>query len=258
MTCKTNEKEKKSAYMKKAIVTGGTKGIGLAIVKELLFQEYDVIVTYSSDVENALNVERILSESYKERVRIIRRPMEQYEDIRTFIEECEKEKILESGVDAVILNAGCTDRTNWSNLSWEQWNHVMNVNLNAPAALVHDLDKYLNKKAAIIFIGSEMSIFPHATSVPYTVSKAAVNGLTKALVKEFAEREIRVNAILPGFVDTPWQKDKPEDQRKRICDKVALHRFAEPEEIAEIVMDVVRSTYINGALIQVDGGYCYR
>ena len=107
-------------------------------------------------------------------------------------------------------------------------------------------------------ISSDMSIYPHATSVPYTVSKAALNGLTLALVKEYCERNIRVNAILPGFVDTPWQKDKPEDQRQRICDKVALHRFAEPEEIADVVLSVMKASYINGALIKVDGGYCYK
>ena len=85
-----------------------------------------------------------------------------------------------------------------------------------------------------------------------------MNSLAQALVKEYAERGIRVNSILPGFVDTDWQKTKPSDQRQRICDKVALHRFAEPAEIAEMALSIIKSTYINGALVSVDGGYSYR
>ena len=134
----------------------------------------------------------------------------------------------------------------------------MDVNVNVPAELIRQFDPVLQDNGNIIMISSDMSVYPHATSVPYTVSKSALNGLTLALVKEYCDRNIRVNAVLPGFVDTPWQKNKPEDQRKRICGKVALHRFAQPEEIAEVVYGITKASYLNGALIRVDGGYCYR
>ena len=244
--------------MKKALVTGGTKGIGLAITRALLSNEYSVIATYASDIENAKFVEKELSSDYKERLTIIRQALESKNDIDSLICKCKSQDQLSSGFDAIVLNAGCTDRTAWPQLKWEQWRHVLDVNLNAPANLLLTLDSYINENAAIVFISSDMSVFPHASSVPYTVSKSAINGLTKALVKEYAARRIRVNAILPGFVETPWQKEKPEDQRKRICDKVALHRFALPDEIAHVVLSVIKSTYMNGALVQVDGGYCYR
>lgn len=244
--------------MKTALVTGGTKGIGLAIVKILLDNDYSIIASYASDEENAQNVREELEKVYPGCIHIFKQSMEKEEDILCFIEECEQADLFKKGLDAVVLNAGCTDRTRWKELSWNQWMHVMDVNINAPACLLRSVDRFINENAAIVFISSDMSIYPHATSVPYTVSKAAVNGLTTALVKEYEDRKIRVNAILPGFVETPWQKNKPEDQKKRICEKVALHRFAEPFEISEIVFDVIKSTYINGSLIKVDGGYCYR
>ena len=245
--------------MKKALVTGGTKGIGLSITQALLEQGFFVISVYAADVCNADKTADELSQKYHGQFAFLRQPLETEADIRSFHDSCNNmQGLLEGGLDVIVLNAGCTDRTGWADMSWGQWMHVMDVNINAPAALLRSLDTYLNEYASVVFISSDMSVYPHATSVPYTVSKAAVNGLTKALVKEYAERRIRVNAILPGFVETPWQKEKPADQKKRICDKVALHRFASPDEIADVVADVVCSTYINGALIQVDGGYCYR
>ena len=162
------------------------------------------------------------------------------------------------GIDLLVLNAGITDRTKWRELTWEKFQRVMNVNVNVPAEIIRRLDSTLNAGGNIIMISSAMSVYPHAVSVPYTVSKSAVNGLVKALVKEYCDRNIRVNAVLPGFVDTTWQKSKPADQRQRICDKTALHRFAEPEEIAQVITSIINLGYINGALIPVDGGYCYR
>lgn len=244
--------------MKYGLVTGGTKGIGLAISQELLQHDYFVIINYAGDEENARKTEKYLSDLYGDCFVIIKQSIEDEKDVEIFIDKCKERNLLSNGLDAVVLNAGCTDRTYWRELTWEKWMHVMNVNINAPATLLRMIDSYINPEAGVLFISSDMSVYPHATSVPYTVSKAAVNGLTKALVKEYAEQRIRVNAILPGFVETPWQKNKPQDQKNRICDKVALHRFAEPEEIAQTAWSILNSTYINGALIQVDGGYCYR
>lgn len=242
---------------KTAIVTGSTKGMGLAIAKSLLAHQYFVILNYAHDTDTAQAVEKSLSEQYQldKDFCIIQQNLETQEDIDTFYESCLKVK---NNFDVIVLNAGCTNRTKWNELTWSDWAHVMDVNVNAPAALIRKFDKNINNNGNLIFISSAMSIWPHATSVPYTVSKSAVNGLTKSLVKEYCDRNVRVNAVLPGFVNTPWQKKKPAAQKQRICDKVALHRFAEPEEIAEIVMSILNSSYINGALIQADGGYCYR
>ncbi len=241
---------------KTAIVTGSTKGIGFAIAEKLIKKDYFVILNYASDDASAASARQaLLQHCGGEDFIIIKQALEGEEDIRKFAERCFE---IADRFDLVVLNAGCTDRSAWADMSWQSWEHVMNVNINAPAELLRRLDGRLAEDGSVIFISSAMSVWPHAVSVPYIVSKSAVNGLTKALVKEYAERGIRVNAILPGFVDTPWQKTKAADHRKRITDKVALHRFAKPEEIADVVLNVAESGYINGALINVDGGYCYR
>ncbi len=241
--------------MKKyAIVTASTKGIGRAIGNSLLDAGYYVIFNYSSDAEAA---ERLKTDipGEGERYSIIQQKLETAEDADAFVSSCLK---INDGFDVIVCNAGCTDRTPWAEISPGSWSHVMDVNVNTPACMLRLLDTHIKKSGNVVFIGSDMGIYPHAASIPYSVSKAAVHALAKSLVKVYEDRSIRVNAIAPGFVDTPWQKGKPENIRKNIEDKVALHRFADPEEIAAMVMSVIENGYINGSVIQIDGGYCYK
>lgn len=244
--------------MQTAIVTGSAKGIGLAISKKLLGRKYFVVMNYANDTENAELVTKELSSDYSGQFAMIHQKLETKDDVANFYDKYKAVAGSEAGINLLVLNAGCTDRTSWEKLTWEDFAHVMDVNVNAPAELIRKLHNDLCDNGNIIMISTIMGVYPHAISVPYTVSKSALNGLTLALVKEYCSRNIRVNAVLPGFVETPWQKRKPQDQRKRICDKIALNRFAEPEEIAQAVMGIIDSSYINGALIPVDGSYCYR
>lgn len=239
---------------KTAIVTGSTRGIGLAIAKELLDNGYFVFLNYAQNVSEAKNAEEFLKSSYSGNFDIIQQELKDKESVDQFYEKIIK---TETEIDVLVLNAGITDRTKWSELTWDGWNRVMDVNLNAPAALIRSFDKHFREGGNIIFIGSVLGNYAHSVSVPYSVSKAAIHTLTKALVKEYCERGIRVNAICPGFTETEWQKNKSKEQRDRICNKISLHRFAKVEEISEIVINVINSTYINGALIEADGGYIY-
>ena len=100
-----------------------------------------------------------------------------------------------------------------------------------------------------------MASVPHAVSVSYGVSKAALSSLSSNLVKFLAPEGIRINTVEPGFVDTPWQKGKPEEQRLRIEAKTALGRFAKPEEVADICLATLKNTYLTGSIIPVSGGY---
>jgi len=133
----------------------------------------------------------------------------------------------------------------------------MNTNVNIPFILLQYLSPIIATQGSIVFIGSDMGIYPHAVSAAYSVSKAAVHMLAKSLVKEFAERQIRVNALAPGFIDTEWQKEKPEWLRDNIESKTALKRFGTPAEVADACLSLIENSYINGAILQVDGGYCF-
>ncbi len=228
----------------------------MAIGKKLLAEGCDVIFHYASDEETAEAVRRSLRRDGWD-APVIGQPLEGEAGVAAFAEQC-RGLLNGAALDILVCNAACTDRTPWENLTWNQWTRVLNVNLNAPAELVRRLGPGLNRGGIIVFTGAMMGVYAHAMSVPYTVSKAGVHALTRALVKEYCERGIRVNAVLPGFVETPWQAEKPAEIRENICKKVSLHRFARPEEVAKVVWDVITSEYMNGALVEIDGGYCYR
>ena len=103
-----------------------------------------------------------------------------------------------------------------------------------------------------------MGIYPHATVLGYGVSKAAVHAMVRNLTKVFDEKQTTVNAIAPGFVDTDWQKEKPDHIRHNICQKTAIHRFASIEETVAAYAFCLDNEFVNGAVIEVNGGYSYK
>ena len=236
------------------LVTGGTKGIGKAIVLKYLHQGCYAIITYSSDDETAELFQRELDVNYKDKYEIIKADLSKIEEVKIMcnIIRCKYRKI-----DYLILNAGATNRNSFSDMTIDEWNYVINVNLTMPYFIVQSLVDCIIKGGSILFIGAVMGIYPHAISIPYAVSKAGVHMLSRQLVKHLAPYKITVNTIAPGFVDTPWQKSKPLEQRIRIENKIALKRFALPEEIAQLCWDISQNAYINGSLLEIDGGYCY-
>lgn len=236
------------------LVTGGTKGIGKAIVLKYLHQGCYAIITYSSDDETAELFQRELDVNYKDKYEIIKADLSKIEEVKIMcnIIRCKYRKI-----DYLILNAGATNRNSFSDMTIDEWNYVINVNLTMPFFIVQSLVDCIIKGGSILFIGAVMGIYPHAISIPYAVSKAGVHMLSRQLVKHLAPYKITVNTIAPGFVDTPWQKSKPLEQRIRIENKIALKRFALPEEIAQLCWDISQNAYINGSLLEIDRGYCY-
>ena len=158
-------------------------------------------------------------------------------------------------LDCVVLNAGATCRKSFGEIEYPDWQSVMDTNVNMPFFLIQRLADRISDGGSVMFISSAMSLKPHATSVPYGVTKAAVNMLAQCLVKELAPRGVRVNVICPGFIDTEWQKEKPEWLRTKIESKIALKRFGLPEEIADMCLRMAENAYINGAVVPVDGGY---
>ena len=236
------------------LVTGGTKGIGKAIVLKYLHQGCYAIITYSSDDETAELFQRELDVNYKDKYEIIKADLSKIEEVKIMcnIIRCKYRKI-----DYLILNAGATNRNSFSDMTIDEWNYVINVNLTMPFFIVQSLVDCIIKGGSILFIGAVMGLYPHAISIPYAVSKAGVHMLSRQLVKHLAPYKITVNTIAPGFVDTPWQKSKPLEQRIRIENKIALKRFALPEEIAQLCWDISQNAYINGSLLEIDGGYCY-
>jgi len=221
--------------MKYALVTGSTRGVGAAIAKTLAVNGF----TTFSNGRNGGDIPADLST-----VDGVNKLAD------AVISKCEK-------LDCLVLNAAVTYRASFEEIDYQKWQEIMDVNLNMPYFLIQRLSENITDEGNILFIGALLGQKPHAISIPYGVSKAGVNMLAQSLVKVFAPRKIRVNVVSPGFVNTESQKSKPEKLRAKIENKIAMKRFAEEEEIANMCMSVINNGYINGAVINIDGGYDY-
>lgn len=241
--------------MKYAIVTGSTRGIGKSIGEKLLSEGCFVIFNYSNDDHEAKKLDNELKEHHEGKYSIIKADLSNYSGLEIFINKC---KEINKSWDYLILNTAITDRSNFKNVTYDNWDKVINTNLNVPFFVVQSLSEKINTNGRIIFISSIMGQHPHSMSISYGVSKAAISFLTKSLVKHFTTKSITVNAICPGFVDTSWQLEKDPSHKKRVTDKIALNRFALPEEIADFTYSVIKNDYINGSVLNIDGGYDYK
>ena len=231
--------------MKYAIVTGGTSGIGFGVAKMLLSKGYYVYTTYvGSDFTDVIpNFEAIKIDQTKR------------QEVYQFIEYV-KSKM--SHLDCVVCNAGMSIRKSFTETTDNDWDKQMEVAVNSHYILIRELFPLIQEGSRILFTGSQMALHPHATVLSYGVTKSAVCALAKNLVKEFEGTGTTVNAIIPGFVETPWQKEKPEEIKQNIYRKTAIHRFAEIEEIVDAYRFCIDNPFVNGSLIEVNGGYCYK
>lgn len=239
--------------MKRALVTGGTKGIGLAITKMLLSEGYHVTLTYSSDENAAQQCAASLNDISTDYL-IIKADQGNSDDISRIVSTMKKQ----GTIDCIVFNAGTTLRKSLQETTNDEWQNVMNINVNAPVFMLRDLFDIIPHNSRIIFIGSEMALYPHGTSLAYGVSKSAVHALAQNLVKVFEDTGTTVNAIAPGFVETEWQATKPQEIRQNIYNKTAIKRFATVEEIADALRFCINNAFVNGSIIEVSGGYCYK
>lgn len=242
--------------MKTALVTGSTKGIGRAIGMELLENGCYVMFNYASDVEAARQLaDELDGKGWAGRYQIVQADLSSLDGCRQLAGAAQRAY---PQIDYLVLNAAATWRGSLQELTPAEWERVLHINLTAPLFLTQMCAPRMRTGGCVLFIGAVMGQFPHALSIPYGTSKAAVHYLAKSLVKEFAPRSIRVNCLCPGFVETEWQKEKPAAIRESIEGKIALHRFAGPGEVAEMAGAVLENPYMNGAIVNIDGGYCYQ
>jgi len=231
--------------MKYAIVTGGTSGIGLGVAKMLLDKGYYVFATYvGPDFTDKI-----------EGFEAIKTDQTSREDLYRFIEYV-KSKC--SHINCIVCNAGLSIRKSLQETTDKDWDMQMEVAVNSHFILIRELYGMIAPESRIIFTGSQMAVHPHATVLSYGVTKSAVCALAKNLVKEFEGTGTTVNAVIPGFVDTPWQKQKPQEIKQNIYNKTAIHRFASVDEVVDAFRFCIDNPFVNGSMIEVNGGYCYK
>ena len=231
--------------MKNAIVTGGTSGIGLGVARMLLSKGYRVFATYvgpdfTENIENFIPIK--IDQTNRTEV---------YQFVNEVKEKCDT-------IDCIVCNAGMSIRKSFTETTDEDWDKQMEVAVNSHYIMMRELYSMIPNGSRIIFTGSQMAVHPHATVLSYGVTKSAVCALAKNLVKEFEGTGTTVNAIIPGFVETPWQKEKPEEIKQNIYKKTAIHRFASIDEVVDAYRFCIDNPFVNGSLIEVNGGYCYK
>lgn len=231
--------------MKYAVVTGGTSGMGLGVAKMLLKKGYYVLVTYvGPDFEE--EIENFETHKIDQTKR---------EEVYQFVNYVKSQT---NHLDCLVCNAGVSIRKGFIEMKDSEWDAMMEVAVNSHYIMVREFYPIIPNGSRILFTGSQMGIHPHATVLAYGVTKSAVHALVENLVKEFEGTGTTINAIVPGFVDTPWQSSKPEEIKQNIYKKTAIHRFAQVDEIVDAFRFCIDNPFVNGSLIEVNGGYCYK
>ena len=231
--------------MKYAVVTGGTSGMGYGVVQMLLRKGYYVFSTYvGPDFEE--KIEGFEAHKIDQTKR---------EEVYQFINYVKSKT---DHLDCIVCNAGMSIRKSFSETTDADWDAQMEVAVNSHYIMIREFFPIIPQGSRILFTGSQMGLNPHAMVLAYGVTKSAVHALCKNLVKEFEGTGTTVNAIVPGFVETPWQKAKPEEIKQNIYKKTAIHRFASVDEIVQAFEFCIDNPFVNGSLIEVNGGYCYK
>lgn len=239
---------------KVAIVTGGAKGIGAAISQKLAELGATVIINYhSSSAQAKALVETIRGKGG--RAKAYPCDVSDFEMAKAFVEEV----IQDFGkIDILVNNAGITRDTLLLRMSEEDFDRVIDTNLKGAWNMAKHVSRYMMKAryGKIINIASVVGLIGNIGQANYVASKAGLIGLTKALAKELASRNILVNAIAPGFIQTDMTAVLSDEMKERIMQNIALGRLGSPEDVADAVCFLAsdRANYITGQVLNVCGG----
>ena len=233
-----------------ALVTGGSRGIGKACALELAKNGMDVAITYVGNDEAAKQTVNEL-ETLGVKAKAYKFDISDKEACANAINEIHNEF---ERIDVLVNNAGITRDGLFIRMNDENWEAVINTNLNSAFYMAQPISKIMMKQreGCIINMSSIVGVAGNAGQANYSAAKAGLIGLTKSLAKELGSRNIRVNAIAPGFIKTDMTKGLDEE---KITEIIPLKRLGEPEDIAKTVKFLVcDATYITGQVIGVNGG----
>ena len=242
---------------KVTVITGGTSGIGRGIVEKILANSAEddlIFATYAHNAYKANEFWDSLKPEDQEKLIILKADMSSYDDMMNFVGEV-KEKA--GHVDWLISNAGISTYDKFQDYTFEEWNKIVNTNLSVPVFMVKEFMPVMTEGGRVLFMGSYAGQQAYSSSLVYGVTKAAIHFLTKSLVKEFEPKGITVNAIAPGFIQTPWHENRTPESDERINRKIALHRFGEIKDVADMAYSILTNNYMNGSIVDIHGGYDY-
>lgn len=239
--------------MKTVIVTGSSRGIGAAIVKELAKNNYNVILNYNNSEEAAKLIQKELQEE-NIKIEIFKADISKREEVKKLVKFALYKF---RNIDVLINNAGIDQIKPFMDITDEDWNKMLEVNLNSVFYCSQEVLENMihNKKGCIINISSIWGITGASCEVHYSASKAAIDGMTKALAKEMGPSNIRINSIAPGLVDTDMNKDITIKELEELKKEIPLGRIAKPEDIVNSIKWIIEDEYVTGQVISPNGGW---
>lgn len=240
--------------MKTVIITGGTKGLGKAIAKVFALHNYNLVLTYLHDDASALQTKKEL-EQFNSKVMIVKSDVSDEQEVIKLLDSV-KSKF--ESIDVLINNAGIAIDTTLDDKTVDNFKKILDTNLIGPFLTSKYIGRFMFNQGygKIINISSTNAIDTYyKESLDYDASKAGLNSLTLNFADIYAP-VINVNAIACGWINTEMNKDMDQEFKDKEVSKILLNRFAEPEEIANVVyfLTTKEASYINGSIIRVDGG----
>lgn len=239
---------------KVALITGATRGIGKSIAVALAKEGFDIAINYRTENEEMVNTKKEI-EDLNVRCLMVRGDVSNFDECKTFVDEIIKEY---GNIDVLVNNAGITKDTLLLRMTPEDFNSVIDVNLVGTFNVTKNVAPYMikAKSGRIINISSVVGVSGNAGQSNYSASKAGIIGFTKSLAKELGSRNVLVNAVAPGFIETNMTDVLKEEVKEEIAKQIPLKRMGKTEDVAKVVKFLVSedSAYITGQVINVDGG----
>lgn len=242
--------------MKKTVlITGASRGIGKAIAQRFAQEGYSLIINCSKSPEALYTLKEELISHYHIPVLASVGNIGDYSYVQQLFEDIQAEF---GGVDIVVNNAGISHIGLLSDMSVEEWHHLMDINLSSIFYTSKLAIPYMlsHKEGKIINISSIWGNAGASCEVAYSASKGGMNSFTKALAKELAPSNIQVNAIACGCIDTQMNQCFSEEERLELINEIPAGRFGTPEEVASLVYTLAEEhNYLTGQIITLDGGW---
>lgn len=235
------------------LVTGGAGGIGSNIVKELAIKGYKVILNYNKSELKAGEIKNELS-NIGIYIDIVKADISNREEVKRMIDYVIEQY---GRIDVLINNAAISQIKLFTDITDEDWNNMIQTNLTSAFYTSQEAVKYMisQQNGCIINISSVWGMVGASCEVHYSVAKAGLDGMTKALAKELGPCNIRVNSIAPGIINTPMNANLNEDEIKKIIDNIPLEKIGEPYSITNCIKWLVEDDYTTGQIISVNGGW---
>ena len=233
------------------LITGATGGIGRSIVKSFDGDNNNLLIIGTN--ENKLNA---LSQELKSSTKYLACDFNDYRNIKKIITKINEE--LDNKIDILINNAGITRDNLTLRMKEEQWNDVINLNLNTTFFLTKEILKFMvkNRFGRIINISSVVGSSGNLGQANYAASKAGIEGMTKSIALEVASRGITANCIAPGFIKTAMTSDILENNEDKIINNIPIKRIGVPDDISSLTKFLAsdKASYITGQTFHVNGG----